>query len=99
MQIKVTDLCDLPGLMTNFNQLVLREFEIQKIFMCFDLPLSTLNWPQAESINDLDNYLLAKSLATPLSGSKTNSNTQTSGTPVMNLLSEFQAIKDTGAEE
>ena len=65
MQIRVPDLCDLPGLMTNFNQLVLREFEILKMYMCFDLPLTTLNRIQAESISDLDNYLLAKSLATP----------------------------------
>ena len=43
MQIRVPDLCELPSLMTNFNQLVLREFEIQKLYICFDLPLTTLN--------------------------------------------------------
>ena len=33
-QIAVPDLYNLPNLMTNFNQLVLREFVIEKIFVC-----------------------------------------------------------------
>jgi len=43
LQIAVPQLCNLPNLMTNFNQLVLQEFEIQKLFVCFDMPLSILN--------------------------------------------------------
>jgi hypothetical protein len=41
--------------------LVLQEFEIQKVFFCFDLPLAKINKVQAQAINDLDNYLMAKS--------------------------------------
>jgi len=66
MQIEVPKLCELPNLMTNFNQLVMQEFKITKIFVCFDLPLSSLNRLQAESIHDLDNYLMAKSLQSSL---------------------------------
>jgi len=62
MQLRVPNLCELPGLMTNFNQLVMQEFEILKLYVCFDMPLTSLNRVQAESINDLDNYLMATSL-------------------------------------
>lgn len=66
-QIGVDRLGNLPNLMTNFNQLVLQEFVIQKIFICFDMPLSTINKVQAQSINDLDNYLMAKSIKSTIS--------------------------------
>jgi len=62
IQIKVPDLNNLPNLMTNFNQLVLQEFEMTKIFICFDLPMSQINRVQAQTINDLDQYLMTKSL-------------------------------------
>jgi hypothetical protein len=39
----------------------MQEFKILKMFVCFDLPLSSLNRIQAEQISDLDNYLVAKS--------------------------------------
>lgn len=45
VQIGMPSLNNLPNLMSNFNQLVLQEFEIQKFFMCFDLPLSRMNKP------------------------------------------------------
>jgi len=40
----------------------LQEFEIQKLFICFDLPLSILNKVQAQSISDIDRYLMVKSI-------------------------------------
>lgn len=46
--------------MSNFNQLVLQEFEIEKILICLDLPLSRINKIQAQNINDLDDYLIAR---------------------------------------
>ena len=61
-QIAMPQLDNLPNQMSNFNQLVLQELEIEKIFICFDMPLSRINKPQASSIDDLDNYLIAKSI-------------------------------------
>lgn len=63
-QIAVPDLDNLPNLMTNFNQLVLREFIIEKIFVCFDVPLSKINSIQAQQI-DVENYLTAKKINSP----------------------------------
>ena len=62
IQIRVPDLKNRPNMMTNFNQLVIQEFEFLKLYVCFDLPLSTLNRSQAENINDLENFLVARSL-------------------------------------
>lgn len=100
-------LCELPNLMTNFNQLVLQDFEIQKLYVCFDLPLSSLNRVQAESINDLDNYLMAKSLHStskkhedsdhkltlkpPTDG---HSEITSQGTPILNLLHEYKQMQE-----
>ena len=50
--------------MTNFNQLVLREFVIEKIFVCIDLPLSKINSIQAQQI-DVENYLTATKISSP----------------------------------
>lgn len=88
--VEVPRLCELPSIMNNFNQLVMQEFKILKMYVCFDLPLSTLNRVQAEQISDLDDFLRVESLQPSIEkqrrlldseASKTTSN----GTP-MNLL-------------
>lgn len=58
------------------------------------MPLSTINKVQAQSINDLDNYLMAKSYNFGDSDRKVQSATKSdfSGTPVYNLLNEFKAM-------
>lgn len=106
MQIGVPNLNNLPNLLTNFNQLVLQEFEIQKVFFCFDMPLTKINKVQAQSINDLDNYLMAKSYQFGDSDRKVQSASKGdnmcsdfSGTPVLNLLSEFKAMTTQEQEE
>jgi hypothetical protein len=47
IQISMPELDNLPDLMSNFNQIVLQEFVIEKLFICFDMPLSALNKHQA----------------------------------------------------
>lgn len=47
IQISMPELDNLPDLMSNFNQIVLQEFVIEKLFICFDMPLSILNKHQA----------------------------------------------------
>lgn len=37
------------------------------MFICFDMPLSNINKVQAQSINDLENYLMAKSIQSTIS--------------------------------
>ena len=61
-QLRIPQLHNLRNQMSNFNQLVLQEFEIEKIFICIDLPLSRINKIQAQNINDLDDYLIAKQI-------------------------------------
>lgn len=103
LQIEVPHLCDLPSIMNNFNQLVMQEFKILKFFICFDMPLSCLNRIQAESISDLDNYLMAKSILPTLNSEesakastdkKGSEATVSNGTPITNLLQEFQAKRN-----
>ena len=65
------ELDNLPDLMSNFNQIVLQEFVIEKLFICFDMPLSILNKHQAQQINDLENYLMAKSIQSTIEKHKT----------------------------
>jgi hypothetical protein len=66
------------------------------------MPLSTINKIQAQSINDLDNYLMAKSYNFGDSDRKVQSAkkyfSEFSGTPVLNLLSEYKAM-NTDEEE
>lgn len=108
LQIEVPHLCDLPSIMNNFNQLVMQEFKILKFYICFDLPLSCLNRIQAETIGDLDNYLMAKSiLPTPNSEESAKASTVkkgseatvSNGTPITNLLQEYQAKREQTAFE
>ena len=65
------ELDKLPDLMSNFNQIVLQEFVIEKLYICFDMPLSVLNKHQAQQINDLENYLMAKSIQSTIEKHKT----------------------------
>ena len=73
------------------------------------MPLSTINKVQAQSINDLDNYLMAKSLQSTISKDisqnyeKKKCSTATKeekfssaskGTPVLNLLNEFKSMQN-----
>lgn len=96
--VEVPRLCELPSIMNNFNQLVMQGFKILKMYVCFDLPLSTLNRVQAEQISDLDDFLRVESLQPSIEkhrklmdseASKTTSN----GTP-MNLLQEYRGLQD-----
>ena len=67
------------------------EFEIEKVFVCLDLPLSQIN--KSQNFNDLDNYLMTKQL---VSSEKVEEERKTpsqqEGTPVMNLLNEYQQL-------
>ena len=86
----------LPDLMSNFNQIVLQEFVIEKFFICFDMPLSILNKYQAQSINDLERYLKAESLQQTIEKHKStgkSSEFTSQGTPVLNLLNEFKLMQ------
>jgi hypothetical protein len=62
------------------------------------MPLSKINKVQAQSINDLGNYLMAKSYnfgdsdRKIQSASKGEHASDYSGTPVLNLLNEFKAM-------
>lgn len=99
LQIEVPNLKELPSIMNNFNQLVMAEYKILKMFICFDMPLSILNRIQVESISDLDNYLMAKSMSIQQSSEhkttdkkqKSSDATASNSTPVTNLLHEFRA--------
>lgn len=76
--------------------------------MCFDLPLSSLNRFQAESINDLENYLVAKSLHSTakkeegihFSKSATNESfSQTGSKSPLDLLNEFNNMQKVQEKE
>lgn len=95
------DLKDIRHSMTGFNQLVFKNFKIQKFFVSLDLPLSRINNVQAQNIADLDRYLVAKAIkgvSSPhhsVKGTPINSvHTLTSGgSPDINLLSEFKHLQ------